>query len=164
MDLLKGYFDTLSETRTLSYVITMRICHILHKKKNTFPLVYFRYRLRKLQLKFGIEISYTSEIGAGFHIAHGNGIVVHPNTKIGENCSILQQVTIGNNLNKSRNDVAQIGDSVFIGAGAKIIGPVKIGDRVTIGANSVVTRDVPSGYTVVGSPARAINKEIINRR
>lgn len=124
--------------------------------------MYFRYRLRKLQLKFGIEISYTSVIGAGFHIAHGNGIVVHPNTKIGENCSILQQVTIGNNLNKSRNDVAQIGNSVFIGAGAKIIGPVKIGDRVTIGANSVVTRDVPSGYTVVGSPARAINKEIID--
>ena len=124
--------------------------------------MYFRYRLRKLQLKFGIEISYTSEIGAVFHIAHGNGIVVHPNTKIGENCSILQQVTIGNNLNKSRNDVAKIGNSVFIGAGAKIIGPVKIGDRVTIGANSVVTRDVPSGCTVVGSPARAINKEIDN--
>ncbi|MCD7812308.1 MAG: serine acetyltransferase [Ruminococcus sp.] len=135
----------------------MRICSYLDKKGNKFPLIYFRYRLRKLQLRFGIEISYKSEIGAGFHIAHGNGIVIHPNAKIGKNCSILQQVTIGNNLNKSRNDVAKLGDTVFIGAGAKIIGPVNIGNNVIIGANSVVTKDIPSNSTVAGIPARIIS-------
>ena len=150
---IKAYFDTLSETRTLSYVITLRICNSLDRGGHRILLQPFRFRLRKLQLKFGIEISYKSDIGEGFHIAHGNGIVVHPNAVIGKQCSILQQVTIGNNVAKSRNEVATIGDYVFIGAGAKIIGSVKIGDHVVIGANSVVTKDVESNTVVAGVPA-----------
>lgn len=150
---IKAYFDTLSETRTLSYVITMRICNILDRKGHRILLQPFRFRLRQLQLKFGIEISYKSNIGEGFHIAHGNGIVVHPNTIIGRQCSILQQVTIGNNVAKSRNEVATIGDYVYIGAGAKIIGPITIGDHVVIGANSVVTKDAESNTIIAGVPA-----------
>lgn len=107
-------------------MITLRICNELDRKGHKILLQPFRLRLRRLQLKFGIEISYKSNIGAGFKIAHGNGIVIHPNVVIGKNCSILQQVTIGNNIRKSRNDVAVIGNEVYIGAGAKIIGPVKL--------------------------------------
>lgn len=152
--IIKAFFDTLSETRTLSYVITLRICNELDRKGHKILLQPFRLRLRRLQLKFGIEISYKSNIGAGFKIAHGNGIVIHPNVVIGKNCSILQQVTIGNNIRKSRNDVAVIGNEVYIGAGAKIIGPVKIGDKVTVGANSVVTHDIVSNSVVAGIPAK----------
>ena len=78
-------------------------------------------------------------------------IYIHNNAVIGENCTIFQQVTIG--LNEHRLDyskAAQIGNRVYIGAGAKIIGNVTIGDDVRIGANAVVTKDVPSGKTVVG--------------
>ena len=77
---------------------------------------------------------------------HPNGIVIHPNAVIGVNCLIFQQVTI-------TNDVT-IGYHVDIGAGAKILGPAIIGNDIQIGANAVVTKDIPSGYTVAGVPAK----------
>lgn len=155
-DLLKSYFNTLTETRTLSYVITMRICGFLLDRGGVYRILlqFFRLRLRRLQLRFGVEISYKSSIGAGFKISHGNGIVIHPNAVIGKNCSVLQQVTIGNNPLKDRNLVAHIGDNCFLGAGAKIIGPVTIGNDVVVGAQSVVTRDVPDNSIAVGIPAK----------
>lgn len=67
-------------------------------------------------------------------------------------------MTIGNNIFKSIYDVAVIGDNVSIGAGAKIVGPVKIGNNVTIGANSVVTKDIESDSIVAGIPARLVSK------
>ncbi|MNG29745.1 Serine acetyltransferase [compost metagenome] len=73
---------------------------------------------------------------------------------IGENCVIRQGVTIGNR--KSGDDVPTIGDNVDIGAGAVIIGKIKIGDNVKIGANAVVLKDVPDNCTAVGNPARHI--------
>ena len=82
---------------------------------------------------------------------HLNGIYIHPKVFIGEDCTILQQVTIGANEHKIEYDKApRIGNRVYIGAGAKIIGDVEIGDDVRIGANAVVTKNVPSQMTVVG--------------
>ena len=83
-------------------------------------------------------------------IAHLNGIVVAPQSQVGEDCVFYQQVTLGINGRKSLDVGPQVGDRVSFGAGSKIIGPVKIGDDVEIGANAVVTKDVPSGSTVVG--------------
>ena len=118
----------------------------------------FRYRLRKLQLKFGMEISYKSQIGGGVRISHGFGIVIHPNAVIGNNCTILQNCTIGNNENKSRNQVAELGDNVSLGAGTKVIGPIKIGNNVITGANSVIVADIPDNVIVAGVPAKVIRK------
>lgn len=69
---------------------------------------------------------------------------------MGADCTIFHQVTLGVNGRKSLEVGPALGDRVSIGAGAKIIGPVKIGDDVTVGANAVVTKDVPNGVTVVG--------------
>ena len=79
-----------------------------------------------------------------------NGIIISPVAQIGEDCVIFHQVTLGVNGRKSLDQGPILGDRVSVGAGAKIIGPVTIGDDVTIGANAVVTKDVPSGMTVVG--------------
>lgn len=106
-----------------------------------------------------MEISYKSKIGAGFKISHGNGIVIHPNAAIGKNCTILQQVTIGNNHLKDRNKVAVIGDNCFLGAGAKIIGSITIGNNVMIGAQSVVTKDVPDNSIAMGVPAKIVREK-----
>lgn len=96
----------------------------------------------------GIE---TPNIGGGLRIPHLNGIYIHNNATLGENCTILQQVTIGANEHKIEYGKApQIGNRVYIGAGAKVIGNIVIGDDVRIGANAVVTKSVPAGKTVVG--------------
>ena len=80
-------------------------------------------------------------------------MVAHPNSQIGPNCLLFQQVTITGGV--------KIGGHVDIGAGAKIIGPVKIGDHVKVGTNAVVTRDVPSGATLAGILARIISQGAI---
>jgi serine O-acetyltransferase len=82
---------------------------------------------------------------------HPNGVVIHPGVRIGVNCMISQQVTLGM---RSSSGVPQIGGHVDIGAGAKILGPVCIGDHAKIGANAVVVSDVPSGAVAVGVPAK----------
>lgn len=112
---------------------------------------------RKICQSYGTELPINCDIGEGFVIYHPNGIVVHPNVKFGKNCSILQQVTIGNN-DKDRYTVAIIGNNCSVGAGAKIIGPVKIGNNVTIGANAVVTHNIESNCSVGGVPARIISE------
>ena len=94
----------------------------------------------------GADIPLNCQIGGGLLIPHPNGIVIHPDAAIGVNCLIFQQVTLGI---RSGPGVPIIGGHVDIGAGAKILGPVRIGDHTRIGANAVVTKDVPSHTTAV---------------
>ncbi len=90
----------------------------------------------------------------GLCILHGFGIVINSNCEIGKNCTILQNVTIGWN----KDGCPKIGDDVYIGAGAIIIGNIIIGNNVKIGAGTVVTKNVPDNCTVVGNPARIIKR------
>src|SRR5262249_34479848 len=101
----------------------------------------------------GADIPVTCRIGGGLLIPHPNGIVIHPEATIGVNCLIFQQVTIGT---RGRRGVPDIGGHVDIGAGAKVLGPVRIGAHARIGANAVVLTDVPSGSRAVGIPATII--------
>jgi serine O-acetyltransferase len=101
----------------------------------------------------GADIPINCSIGGGLLIPHPNGVVIHPNAKIGVNCLIFQQVTIGT---RGGIQVPEIGGHVDIGAGAKILGPVKIGPHARIGANAVVLTDVPSRGIAVGIPARLL--------
>lgn len=98
---------------------------------------------------FSNNIPSTVYIGNGTKFAHsGLGCIVHPNTKIGINCKIFQNVTI---YSGDKNDTPPIiGDNVYIGAGAVILGNIKIENNVKIGAKAVVTKDVESGRTVFG--------------
>lgn len=101
----------------------------------------------------GAEIALNGQIGGGLLLPHPNGIVIHPDAIIGPNCLIFQQVTIGT---RGSSGVPVIGGHVDIGAGAKILGGVKIGNHAVIGANAVVLKDVPAGKTAVGIPAKII--------
>jgi len=93
-----------------------------------------------------------AEIGPGLVILHSLGIVINTHVRAGNNLVLEHGVTIGAEKNLS----PILGDDVYIGAGAKIIGAVKIGSNVKIGANAVVTRDIPDGATAVGIPARVV--------
>jgi serine O-acetyltransferase len=128
------------------------------QSSNIFNRVIFK-RIAILRHRFwsvitGAEIPLNCSIGGGLLIPHPNGIVISPEAIIGPNCLIFQQVTIGA---RSESGVPVIGGHVDIGAGAKILGKIKIGDHVIIGANAVVLDDVPTGKTAVGVPAKIIN-------
>lgn len=106
----------------------------------------------------GCEIPLNSNIGGGLIMPHPQGVVIHPDAKLGPNCLIFQQVTIG--IGGSRPGAPQIGGHVDIGAGAKILGGITIGDHAKIGANAVVLSDVPRGATAVGIPARMTPRSV----
>ncbi|WJS85725.1 serine acetyltransferase [Paracoccus sp. TOH] len=91
-------------------------------------------------------------IGADFHIIHAEGsLSIHPDVVIGDRCGVMHNVTIGTNM---RPGAPVIGNDVFIGVNATVLGAIRIGDRVRIGANTAVTTNVPSDSVVIGSPAR----------
>lgn len=107
---------------------------------------------RVIYRRHGLEIPIAAEIGPGLYIAHPNGTVLAA-ASIGRNVSVIADVVLG-----MRNQWAfpTIGDEVFLGAGAKVLGDITVGDRAQIGANAVVIHDVPAGSTVVGIPGRVI--------
>jgi serine O-acetyltransferase len=124
----------------------MRCCQRLRLS----PLAAIIYRLNAF-ISHAV-IGRGAEFGPGFVILHSIGVVINSQVRAGSNVVIEHGVTIG----AEKRQTPVLGDRVFIGAGAKIIGGVRIGSHVKIGANAVVTRDVPDGATVVGVPARIV--------
>jgi serine O-acetyltransferase len=103
----------------------------------------------------GADIPLLCDIGGGLLIPHPNGIVVHPEAKIGVNCLIFQQVTIGTRV---RPGAPVIEGHVDIGAGAKILGPIRVGAHASVGANAVALSDVPARTAAIGIPAKIADK------
>jgi serine O-acetyltransferase len=101
---------------------------------------------------YGLDVAIGPEYGGGLYIPHTVGTVLSP-ARLGDNCSLIACVTIG-----MRNEHAfpVVGNNVFIGAGARLLGGITIGDGAVIGANAVVIDNVPAGATVVGVPARVV--------
>ena len=106
----------------------------------------------------GCVIGRGAEFGPRFVLIHSNGVVINGGVVGGEDVKIEHQVTIG----AERRQFPRLGDRVFVGAGAKVVGAVVIGDDVLIGANAVVVKDVPSSCTAVGVPARHILRTSVN--
>lgn len=134
-------------------------CNLNHR--NFFQRIAHSYcyiRFKKLQNRCGIEMNQHMKIGYGLRLPHKGCIILHPQAVIGNNCEIMQGVTLGNNILKDRDKVPVVGDDVLICAGAKVIGNVKIGNQVVIGANAVVNRDVENNVIVGGVPAKVIGK------
>jgi len=107
-------------------------------------------------LGFGIYIPLGAKIGKGFTIHNFSGIFICE-AIIGENCIVMQNVTIGHLRGKPNPPT--LGNNVFLAAGAKVLGDVKIGNNVSVGANSVVVSDIPDNCSVMGVPARIVSRE-----
>lgn len=112
-----------------------------------------RLKLHQLSIKYGIQIPVGTEIGSGFYIGHFGNIVVNPNAKIGKNCNIAQGVTIGQSNRGKRKGFPIIGNKVWIGPNAVIVGKIRIGDNVLIAPGAFVNMDVPDNSIVIGNPA-----------
>lgn len=147
---------------TFRYCLAYRVAGSARSQPGRFVS---RLWVRRQRQRLGINIPGPTRIGPGLLIGHAGGIVVNAAVTIGANCNISHQVTIG--VSRGRNGgTPVIGDRVYIGPGAVIIGNVTIGNDVAIGANAVVTRDVPPGHTAVGNPAivrEGGSRDYINR-
>ncbi len=138
--------------RLATYALTARWAR--YGFRQLTALMLYRYTVR-----YGISISSRSKVGAGLYIGHFGGIVVNHGAVIGDNCNLQQGVTLGKANRGARVGAPVIGNNVFIGAGAKIIGRIHVGDGAAIGANAVVTKDVPAGAAVAGVPARVVSEQ-----
>jgi serine O-acetyltransferase len=105
---------------------------------------------------FAVDIHPGARIGRGIFLDHATSIVIGETSVIGNNVSILHEVTLGGNGKCKGDRHPKVGDNVLIGAGAKVIGNISIGQGAKIGAGSVVIRDVPASTTVVGVPAKIV--------
>jgi serine O-acetyltransferase len=142
------------------YVFWLRTAAYAREHNVLRWLLYYpvaRYMLKHYRYKLGISIPCTTQIGPGLFIGHFGGIVVNEGAVIGRNCNLSQGVTIGQSNRGARAGTPRIGDNVYIGPNATIIGNVRIGNCVAIGANAVVTKDVDDSAVVGGIPARVLN-------
>ena len=129
-----------------------RLSHFLWKKKILFVPDLIGFLIRVL---YSADIHYQAQIGKSVVFSHnGLGAIIHPRAVVGDNVVIGAHVVIGCNLDAY--DVPRIGNCVFIGPGAKILGDLSVGNFVLIGANSVVLESVPDRCVVAGAPAKVV--------
>ena len=164
---IRAFWSKRGDTGVLHSALYLLTCHGLHsmmlfrlgKVIYSFPIPIIShvlkiiYRLLNFLLStvYGISINPVSEIGPGFYIGHYGGIFIRGN--IGKNCSVSQGVTFGSKGAGKSNGWPTLGDNIYIGAGAKVIGSIHVGNNSVIGANAVVTKDIPENALAVGIPA-----------
>ncbi|MFW5986518.1 MAG: serine O-acetyltransferase [Halanaerobiales bacterium] len=153
---VNNIFEILTSYAGLHAIIIHRLSHWLYRLGlRALP----RFIAQIARFFTGIEIHPGARIGRGFFIDHGMGVVIGETTEIGDNVTLYQGVTLGGTGKEKGKRHPTIGNDVLIGAGARILGSIKIGDDSKIGAGSVVLKDVPENSTVVGIPGRIIQRE-----
>ena len=129
------------------------------KYKRRSPLgIFYRLLRRSYGYKYGFQIPINTNIGEGFYIGHFGTIVINGNAIIGKNCNIAHNTTIGEVPSGKLKGYPTIGDYVWIGTGAVIVGNITIGNNVLIAPNAFVNINVPDNSLVLGNPARIIEK------
>lgn len=150
--LLKGFFDP-----------GIRFIYFFRKSQQTSrksPLgIFYRIMLRRYQIKYGFQISAKTEIGEGLYLGHWGTVVVNPGAKIGKNCNLAHGVTIGQTNRGDKQGIPVIGDNVWIGTNAVIVGGINIGNNVLIAPNAYIVNDIPDDSIAVGNPARVLKSE-----
>jgi serine O-acetyltransferase len=141
------------------YIYLLRKCnHYLYKKK--YLKYYFLfYLLRKYRYKFGFDIPLDCAIDKGFYLSHFGGVVINPRANIGKNINVFPGVTIGETYRGKKKGVPTIGNNVWIGSHAIIIGNIKIGNNVLIGPGAYISFNVPNNSVVIGNPGKIISKK-----
>lgn len=141
--------------REFRLVLRLRLCQFLRNYKAAYPL----YCVERLiyhhsTSKCGCDIPSSLTVGGGFQLLHSWGTVINSKAVIGENCTILSGCVIGSN----KTGVPTIGDNVYIGTKATILGGIRVGNNAKIGANALVIDDVPDNGVVVGHKGILISK------
>lgn len=140
-------------------MLSYRRAHKLYVKGHYF---WARWISQRAARRTGIEIHPGAQIGKGFFIDHGAGVIIGETTIIGDNCTLYQGVTLGGTGKEQGKRHPTLGNNVMVSAGAKILGSFKIGDNSKIGAGSVVLEAVPANSTVVGVPGRVVKRNNVH--
>ena len=133
-----------------------RLAHKLYQKGHYF---WARFVSQRGVRKTGIEIHPGAQIGKGFFIDHGNGVIIGETTVIGDNVTLYQGVTLGGTGKEKGKRHPTLHDNVLVATGAKVLGSITIGENSKVGAGSVVLKDVPPNATVVGIPGKIVMKD-----
>ncbi len=147
---LKSFLSTYVLSPGFNFTVWFRLC-------SEFNSALLKYILLRKRIRFGIDIYAKTRIDKGFYIGHFGTIIVSSHATIGKNCNISQGVTIGKISKGNRAGAPVIGNGVYIGPGAKLIGCIRIGNNVAIGANAVIINDVPDNAVVVGIPGKVVS-------
>jgi serine O-acetyltransferase len=132
-----------------------RVAHFLWVEGHKDLAYFFQMRVSEI---FGVDIHPAARIGKGIMIDHAHSIVIGETAVVGDNVSMLHSVTLGGTGKEEEDRHPKIGDGVLIGAGAKVLGNIRIGNSSRIAAGSVVLDDVPACKTVAGIPARIVGE------
>src|SRR5690606_9670821 len=132
---------------------TYRVAHYLWNQERRELALYLQNRCSEV---FGVDIHPAARIGSGILVDHATSLVIGETAVVGDNVSMLHEVTLGGTGKDTGDRHPKVGNGVLIGAGAKILGNVRIGDCAKIGAGSVVLDDVPARCTVAGVPAKRV--------
>ena len=132
-------------------LIYYKISHYFYERKH---LILARYISEKAKRKTGIEIHPGATIGKRLFIDHGTGVVIGETAIVGNDVTLFHGVTLGGTGKEKGKRHPTIGNNVFIGSGAKVLGNIVVGNNVKIGANAVILKDVPSNVTIVGVPGK----------
>lgn len=136
-------------------ILAYRVAHKLYVGKHFFSA---RAVSQLSRFFTGIEIHPGATIGKGLVIDHGTGVVIGETAEIGDNCTIYQGVTLGGTGKDVGKRPPTLGSNVMVGAGAKVLGPMKIGDNTKIAAGAVVLKAIPENSTAVGIPAKVVRR------
>lgn len=126
---------------------------------NKFKKAIWRVFLKRASIKYGYEIAPECVIGPGLRLVHRGGVCINPAAVLGANVTIFQGATIGSTRRGKLKGSPTIGNKVWIGSNASIVGKIAIGDDVLIAPNSYVNKDVPSHSVCLGNPAMIFSKE-----
>lgn len=149
----RSTLEVLTTYPGLHAILMHRLSHRLWQRQFRFPARFLSFLARTFT---NVDIHPGAQIGRRFFIDHGACVVIGETAEVGHDVTLYHGVTLGGtSWNKGKRHPT-LGDGVVVGAGAKILGPIKIGERVRVGANSVVVKNVPSDRTVVGVPGRIV--------
>jgi serine O-acetyltransferase len=147
------YIEPLLYFKGFHALVTHRFAHALWNDGRRDFALYLQSQSSRI---FGIDINPAARIGIGIMLDHGSGVVIGETAVVGDNCSILQNVTLGGNGKETGDRHPKIGNNVLLAAGAKVLGNIRVGHCSKVAAGSVVLKDVPDNKTVAGVPARIV--------
>ncbi len=150
----KGYLQPMLYFKGFLALQTHRVAHRLWGQGRESLAFYLQSRVSEL---FQVDIHPAVPIGEGAFLDHGTGIVIGETARIGDNVSMLQNVTLGGTGAERGDRHPKIGAGVLLGAGAKVLGNITVGDHAKIASGSVVLKSVPPHCTAAGVPARLVN-------